>query len=165
MRIISARRIVSLLRPIAAFVFAYALGALPAGQRDNVGDWPQWHGPDRNNLSTETGLLEQWPPSGPPLVWTISALGKGYGSLAIQGDRILVQGSNGRQSIVYSLNRTDGKGVWSKALGQAGDNDRGPGPRGTPTIDGERVYVLTENVGVVPEHPERFRRPQPPVAH
>ncbi len=44
-----------------------------------------------------------------------------------------------------SSSRADGKGIWSKALGAAGDNDRGPGPRSTPTVDGDRVYVLTEN--------------------
>ena len=43
-----------------------------------------------------------------------------------------------------ALNRADGKEVWSKALGQAGNDDRGPGPRGTPTVDGDRLYVLTE---------------------
>jgi outer membrane protein assembly factor BamB len=143
--IVNASWPASLVQAVATLLFACSLGALPSGQGDGVGDWPQWHGPSRNNLSTETGLLQQWPASGPPLVWNISSLGKGYGSLAMQGDRIFVQGSNGRQSIVYSLNRADGKGVWSKALGQAGDNDRGPGPRGTPTIDGDRVYVLTEN--------------------
>ena len=108
-------------------------------------DWPQWRGPDRNGLSKESGLLQQWPASGPPLVWSISSLGAGYGSLAIKDDRIFVQGSNGRQSVIYVLSRADGKGVWSKALGPAGNNDRGPGPRGTPTVDGDRVYVLTEN--------------------
>jgi outer membrane protein assembly factor BamB len=44
-----------------------------------------------------------------------------------------------------TLNRADGKELWSKALGPERDNDRGPGPRGTPTVDGDRVYVLTEN--------------------
>ena len=43
------------------------------------------------------------------------------------------------------MNRADGKGLWSKALGPAGSNDRGSGPRGTPTVDGDRLYVLTEN--------------------
>jgi outer membrane protein assembly factor BamB len=74
-----------------------------------------------------------------------SSLGSGYGSIATKGDRIFLQMVAGRQSAVASLNRADGKLVWSKALGAAGNNDRGPGPRGTPTVDGDRVYVLTEN--------------------
>ena len=130
----------------AAVVLAAGLAIRIAGQSPAPSaDWPQWRGPDRNGLSKESGLLQQWPASGPPLVWSISSLGAGYGSLAIKDDRIFVQGSNGRQSIVYVLNRADGKGIWSKALGPAGNNDRGPGPRGTPTVDGDRVYVLTEN--------------------
>src|SRR5258706_4294564 len=115
----------------------------PLGQ--GAGDWPQWRGPDRNSISRDSGLLQGWPSAGPPQNWTVSSVGKGYGSMAVVGDRIFVQGSNGRQSIVYVLNRADGRGIWSKALGAAGDNDRGSGPRGTPTLDGDRMYVLTEN--------------------
>jgi outer membrane protein assembly factor BamB len=108
-------------------------------------DWPQWHGPNRNGLSSETGLLARWPSGGPPQLWTTTAIGGGYGSLAIVGDRIFVQGSKGnRQSVISVLRREDGKDVWSKALGSSGSNDRGSGPRGTPTVDGDRVYVLTE---------------------
>src|SRR5215831_19162447 len=107
-------------------------------------DWPQWQGPDRTGISKETGLLKQWPSSGPPLVWAATGLGSGYGSMAVVGDRVYVQGTRSRQSIVVALNRADGKEVWSKALGSTEGNDQGPGPRGTPTVDGDRVYVLTE---------------------
>jgi outer membrane protein assembly factor BamB len=110
-----------------------------------VTDWPQWRGPDRNGVSKETGLLKQWPAAGPTRLWRVTNLGPGYGSLAVQGDRIYVQMITGRQSSVASLNRATGQIVWSRALGSAGDNDRGNGPRGTPTIDGDRLYVLTEN--------------------
>ena len=108
-------------------------------------DWPQWQGPDRTRLSKEVGLLKQWPASGPPVVWTASGLGSGYGSIAVSGDRVFVQGSRGRNSIVIALNRGDGKEVWSKALGASETNNQGPGPRGTPTVDGDRLYVLTES--------------------
>jgi outer membrane protein assembly factor BamB len=108
-------------------------------------DWPQWQGPDRTGVSKETGLLARWPAAGPRLVWSISGLGTGYGSLAVKGDRIFVQALNGSGSSVSSLNRADGKVVWTKSLGRGGSNDRGPGPRGTPTLDGDRLYVLTEN--------------------
>jgi len=108
-------------------------------------DWPQWQGPDRTGVSKETGLMKQWPASGPTVVWTATGLGNGYGSMAVAGDRVFVQGTRGGNSVVVAYNRADGKEVWSKALGRLGDDDRGSGPRGTPTVDGDRIYVLTEN--------------------
>ena len=83
----------------------------------------------------------------------------------------IVQGARGRNSFVIALNRADGKEVWSKALGplKRGCGRPGTGPRGTPTVDGDRLYVLTENGdlaclktdGVVVwqlQHPEGIRR-------
>src|SRR5438093_13457960 len=95
---------------ILTSLLALSLGATALSGQSNPGDWPQWQGPDRTGLSKETGLLRQWPASGPPLLWSTSSLGAGYGSLAVKGDRIFVQGSNGKQSMVLSLNRADGKG-------------------------------------------------------
>jgi outer membrane protein assembly factor BamB len=108
-------------------------------------DWPQWGGPDRNGVSKETGLLKQWPRSGPTVAWSATMLGAGYGSVAVVGDRVFVQGMRNRQSVVTSLNRANGMMVWVRVIGPAVDNDRGPGPRGTPSIDGDRLYALTEN--------------------
>jgi outer membrane protein assembly factor BamB len=65
--------------------------------------------------------------------------------MAVAGDRVFVQGTRGRDSVVIALNRVDGKEVWAKALGASQMDDRGPGPRSTPTVDGDRLYVLTEN--------------------
>ena len=108
-------------------------------------EWPQWRGPFRSGVSSETGLAKQWPASGPRVSWTISNLGEGYGSLAIKGDRIYVQGTSGAASAVFCLNRTDGKTIWSTSLGPMLQEGRGNGPRSTPTLDGDRMYVLTEN--------------------
>ena len=108
-------------------------------------DWPQWQGVDRTRISSETGLLKAWPAAGPRVVWTATRLGSGYGSMAVAGDRVFVQGTRGRDSVVIGLNRVDGKEVWAKALGVSQMDDRGPGPRSTPTVDGDRLYVLTEN--------------------
>ena len=120
------------------------LGAVSLAGQSTSFDWPQWRGPDRNGLSKETGLLSQWPRSGPTVAWSAAMLGAGYGSIAVQGDRVYVQGMRNRQSVVSTLNRADGKVVWVRILGPAGDNDRGPGPRSTPTIDADRVYALSE---------------------
>ena len=126
-----------------ASVAATAAGA--GGQSSAGADWPQWRGPDRTGLSKESGLLSQWPSSGPALLWSAANLGAGFGSLAVSGDRIFVQGTRTGRSVVVTLNRADGKEIWSKALGPAADNEQGPGPRGTPTMDSDRIYVLTEN--------------------
>ncbi len=131
-------------RPLVV-LFALILVSLSIGAPAQNADWPQWRGPSRNGLSSDTGLLKQWPASGPAQVWSINNLGQGYGSLAIKGDRIYVQGTQGSASVIYCLNRTDGKSIWSAALGPKVDEGRGNGPRSTPTIDEDRVYVLTEN--------------------
>lgn len=124
----------------SAAVVRAQTAATPAGT-----DWPQWRGPSRSAVSPETGLLRSWPAAGPPRAWSASNLGAGFGSIAVSRDRIFVQGMRNFQSVVSALNRADGTLAWVKPVGRAGDNDRGPGPRGTPTVDGDRLYVLTEN--------------------
>jgi outer membrane protein assembly factor BamB len=108
-------------------------------------EWPQWRGPQRSGVSSETGLAKSWPVGGPPPAWTISGLGEGYGSLAIRGDRIFVQGVRERESAVFCLNGADGKTAWVTGLAGRMAQDRGAGPRGTPTLDGDGVYALAEN--------------------
>ncbi len=107
-------------------------------------DWPQWRGPNRDGVSTETGLLQQWPAGGPPVAWTATGLGQGYGSVALRGDRIYVQGTIGSSSAVFALRRTDGRQLWVRPLGKTLDQDRGGGPRGTPTVDGDVLFALSE---------------------
>ena len=128
-----------------SFFIAFSVMATLFAQAPPAGDWPQWRGPARDGLSGETGLLKQWPAGGPPRVWSVANLGAGYGSVAVSGDRVFVQGMQNRQSMVTALNRADGKVLWTKALGPAVNNDMGPGPRGTPTINASRAFVLTEN--------------------
>ncbi len=109
------------------------------------GDWPQWKGPERDGLSTESGLLDRWPSGGPPEAWSVTGLGEGYGTVAVQEDRIYVQGTRGRDSVVLSLDAADGGTIWSRAIGPQAGHNRGGGPRATPTLDGDRIYALSEN--------------------
>jgi outer membrane protein assembly factor BamB len=95
-------------------------------------------------VSNETGLLQEWPKAGPPALWSISNLGKGYGTVAIQADRIYIQGTQGKDSTVFSLRRADGKTLWTRSLGPSLDDDNGGGPRGTPTVEEDRLFALTE---------------------
>jgi outer membrane protein assembly factor BamB len=136
-------------RVTIAFAAAAACAVVTMSAQSASTDWPQWRGAGRDGVSRDTGLLRQWPRSGPSLAWSATQLGTGYGSIAVAGDRVFVQGMKNRQSVVTSLDRASGKAVWSVALGSAQENDRGSGPRGTPTIDADRVYVLTENGDLV----------------
>jgi outer membrane protein assembly factor BamB len=109
------------------------------------GEWPQWRGPNRDGISKETGLLKQWPESGPPLAWKATGAGRGYSSLAASKGRLYTLGVRGEKEFVVAFDQKTGKEVWATAYGNAFRNDRGDGPRGTPTVDGERVYALGGN--------------------
>jgi outer membrane protein assembly factor BamB len=133
------------IRSLAIITVIAVCATIPVVGQTVTVDWPQWRGPARSGISAETGLLRQWPAGGPRRVWASLGLGSGFGSISVRGDRIFVQGIRNGQSSVTALNRADGKQLWVKPVGVAGNNDRGPGPRATPTVDGDRLYVLSEN--------------------
>lgn len=131
-------------RRFASILLLLALVSAPASSV-RADDWPQWRGPDRNGISKEKGLLNEWPKAGPQSLWEISGLGAGYGTVAIQGDRIFVQGTEGKTSLVFCLSRTDGKAIWKTEMGPALPRSKGDGPRSTPTVEGDLLYALTDN--------------------
>jgi len=108
------------------------------------GDWPEWRGPNRDGVSTETGLLKEWPAGGPSLVWKSKGLGAGYSSVSVVGDRVFTLGQAGTDGLVIALNRADGKRLWSQRLGQGGAVGWGDfdGPRATPTVTGGLVFAI-----------------------
>ncbi len=109
------------------------------------GDWPQWRGPNRDGISKETGLLKQWPADGPPLVWKATGAGGGYSSLAVSNGRLFTMGLRGNREYVIAFEVATGKEVWATPNGSAFHNDKGDGPRGTPTVEGDRLYALGGN--------------------
>jgi outer membrane protein assembly factor BamB len=105
-------------------------------------NWPQWRGPNRDGISKETGLLKQWPAEGPPLVWKATGAGRGYSSFSISNGKLYTLGLRGDREFVVAFDVATGKEAWATPHGSAFRNDRGDGPRGTPTVDGDRVYAL-----------------------
>ncbi len=106
-------------------------------------NWPQWRGPGRDGISPATGLLKRWPAGGPPKVWEASGLGEGYASFSEGGRKLFTQGQKNGKQYVIALDQTDGSTVWEAENGPAYNDRRGSGPRGTPTVDGERLYALS----------------------
>ena len=120
---------------LSAWTFAGAVAA-PAA------DWPQWRGPGRDDVSHETGLLKTWPDAGPPLLWTYRDAGAGYAGPAVLGGILYTMGAEGPTEYLYALDTKTLQKVWSAEVGPTFKDGHGDGPRGTPAVDGDRVYGL-----------------------
>jgi len=117
-------------------------GVVLAQSSNNAANWPQWRGPNRDGISKETGLLKQWPTEGPPLVWKASGAGRGFSSFSVANGKLYTMGLRGDREFIIAFDVATGKEAWATPNGNAFRNDRGDGPRGTPTVDGDRVYAL-----------------------
>jgi outer membrane protein assembly factor BamB len=109
----------------------------------SAADWPQWRGPNRDDVSKETGLLKSWPKNGPPLLWTFKDAGIGFSGPAVVGDRLYTMGAREDTEYLFALDTATGKEVWATKLGPRFKNPYGDGPRSTPTVDGDWLYVFS----------------------
>lgn len=105
-------------------------------------DWNQWRGPGRDGVSSETGLLAEWPEDGPELVFEAKGLGAGYSSFAFADGRLFTQGQKDGKQFLIALDAETGEIAWETEHGKPYSNGRGNGPRGTPVLDGDSVYAL-----------------------
>ena len=108
-------------------------------------EWSQFRGPNRDNVSPETGLLKQWPDAGPELAWSASGIGEGYSSISVSGGRLFTMGNRDGAEKVTALDLATGREIWSVATGREYHEGQGNGPRGTPTIVDGHAYALGGN--------------------
>jgi len=123
-----------------------AVAAEPPVSVENA-DWPSFHGSRRDNISPDTGLLDQWPEEGPELIWRIDGIGEGYASVAIVGDKIFTAGNIGDNTVISALNMS-GKILWRENNGPAYSRSF-PGARATPTVAGGKLYHLNGDGDVI----------------
>ncbi|MFZ9089062.1 MAG: PQQ-binding-like beta-propeller repeat protein, partial [Planctomycetaceae bacterium] len=111
-----------------------------------AGDWPTWRGTSRDDISSETGLLSEWPEGGPEKLWDTKEAGLGYSSFAIVGNQLFTMGSDGTENdssdFLMALNVTDGSVSWKTRMGAYRDNGWGGGPRGTPSVSNDGKLVI-----------------------
>ena len=118
---------------------ALVIGVLGAAR---AADWPNWLGPHRNGSSPETGLLTTWPTDGPKLLWTAKG-GDGYSSIAVADGRAITLVQRDGKEVVVALDALKGTELWQTPITGAYKNMYGNGPRSTPTIEGDFVYVTS----------------------
>jgi outer membrane protein assembly factor BamB len=108
-------------------------------------DWPQFRGENRDGVSPEKGLLANWPEAGPKEVWR-RTIGEGYSAISVVGDRLYTMYSGEHEGtpveFAAAFDAASGEELWRSPLGEKYDTEFGNGPRATPTVDGDTVYVL-----------------------
>ncbi len=112
-------------------------------------DWPQFRGPAGTGVSSEKGLLKEWPKTGPKLLWQQPDIGDGYGTVAVAGPLLYAVSNHGMDDeFAQALRVSNGEAVWSARVGVVGNpNQQPPYPmaRSTPALDGDRLYVFSSN--------------------
>ena len=123
------------------FVFAGNAGAE---------NWPAWRGPDRSDVSKETGLLATWPEQGPELVWLSKKSGVGYAGFAVVDENVYTMGAYKNDERLICLDAATGDVRWRMVMTESVlENGWGDGPRGTHTVDGEFIYAMAGDGTVV----------------
>ncbi len=141
-------RITTRIRPgfILLILLVSASSDLPAAEIDTgYGYWPQWRGAERDGISGDTGLIQDWRTTPPKLLWMAEGLGSGYSNVSVVGSTIYTTGDLEEGQAVIALNAADGKVVWRKVITEGLPDHPYPGARSTPTVDGDRLYVVTSD--------------------
>ncbi|MCG8461626.1 MAG: PQQ-like beta-propeller repeat protein [Holophagales bacterium] len=128
--------------------------ALPSFGEPIGSDWPQFRGPHRDGIARETGLLDSWPNGGPPELWRVP-LGEGYSGITVVEDRLYTMYAaevpagegeeNKAREFAAAFDAATGKELWRTDVGEKLDTEFGNGPRSTPAVDGDTVYVLSSH--------------------
>ncbi|RPJ40325.1 MAG: hypothetical protein EHM21_14840, partial [Chloroflexi bacterium] len=100
----------------------------------------QFRGPDKNSIYQATDFNPAALSGGAKISWQ-AALGNGYSAVTIRLGRLYTMGNAGRQDTVWCLSADNGSVIWKYSYDCR--NNEYPGPRATPTLDGEMVYTLS----------------------
>ena len=133
--------------PVAGVCLAVMTAA--AGVRLRADDWPEWRGKGRLGVWNETGLLEKFPPGGLTATWR-TPINAGYAGPAVADGRVFVVDSRrvkANQAIerALAIDEHTGRVLWTYEWPTDYSGLQlvyAIGPRATPTVDGERVFVL-----------------------
>lgn len=119
-------------------------------------DWPQWMGPNRDNIWRESGIVEKFPEGGPKILWR-TEVGGGYAGPAVSGGKVFITDYVSAQDVkvdnferkeftgeerIHCLDEATGAELWTHKYPVKYTISYPAGPRCTPNVDGDRVYTL-----------------------
>lgn len=100
-----------------------------------------WRGPARDGKFNETGLLKEWSVNGPELLLSVEGIGKGFSSPIFDGQFIYTTGMTDSMDFVTCINLA-GEKKWKTVYGHSWMKSFSD-TRGTVTVDGDRLYVIS----------------------
>lgn len=116
-------------------------------------DWPSWRGPNRDDISKESGLLKEWPEGGPEKLWTSKEAGLGYSGFSTSNGVLFTMGADGAtedaNEFVIALKADTGEKIWQSNIGTYLENGWGGGPRSTPAVSGDVLVAISGKGNVV----------------
>ena len=115
-------------------------------------DWHQWRGADRRGVWHETGIIDRFPQDGLKISWRVP-IGSGYAGPAVADGRVFVldwrddpnSRTLGGTERLLALDEQTGNILWTyewQTSYRMLQSTNAIGPRATPTVDDDRVYVL-----------------------
>lgn len=99
----------------------------------------QWRGPNRDGKFPETGLMDEWPETGPERILEVEGIGKGFSSPILLGDMIYTTGMIDTLDYLSAVSM-EGNIVWQVPYGRSW-NKSFPDTRSTPVVEDNRIYV------------------------
>ncbi len=107
-------------------------------------DWPHWRGVNYDGISKEAEFNTAWPETGPKVLWRAS-VGTGFSSFSVSDGRVYTTGHAGGTDTLWCFDAAGGKVIWKHTYKQPLDPKLYEGgPSATPTVDGNRVYMLAK---------------------
>jgi outer membrane protein assembly factor BamB len=101
-----------------------------------------WRGPGRTGIYNETGLMKEWPATGPTLLWEVTGFGKGYSSATVTSDAVYITGIHGDKDVLTAYTQ-DGKKKWEVEYGNMSKAGNSPESRCTATYSNGKLYVIS----------------------
>lgn len=106
-------------------------------------EWPFVRGPGFDGHAPDVELADSWPAEGPPVLWS-RELGTGYSAFVGDEQRVFTLYQTLTGQYLVCLDAATGETRWERWYDWPYDpGGLYPGPRSTPTLDGERVLITT----------------------